>query len=234
MRLRLRRGDGSGRLSELPSRASRPGRDWVPEEEEVDAGGSGEVAVEVEADVGEADVEAVVEALGAEWDAAVTADGRCGWASAGEGEGEAGVGAGDEGDEGALSPVSLPADAGAGAGAGAGVAGGVAAVEAPGNHGSDTDAEADDVDTPPLPRDAGMSEGETRRARGVAGRCYGRRDAGAGSRMSLLCFVRDRRTRPKFGVERLVGFADRGVSAAPKTPKTGSGYPKRRPGEKEP
>lgn len=52
----------------------------------------------------------------------------------------------------------------------------LAAVEAaPGSDGNDTDAEADDVDTPPLPRDAGMSV--TRRARGIAGRCYGRRDA---------------------------------------------------------
>lgn len=167
-------------MRELPRRANRPGRD--PDvEEDVDEGavvGTG-VCVRAGVDV-EADVEGVFDVL-ADGDAAAGIDDRGGWlsaAAAGGVEGDAGVGDGEEGEDGVLS-LSLVS---------------LAAVEAPGSAGNDTDAEADDVDTPPLPRDAGM--GVARRARAVAGRCNGRRDAVAGS-----CVVR----RYRRGSRRLVG-----------------------------
>lgn len=153
-------------MRELPRRASKPGRD--PDvEEDVDEGavvGTG-VCVRPGVDV-EADVEGVFDVLVDGDAAAAGIDDRGGWlsaAAAGAEEGDAGVGDGEEGEDGVLS-LSLVS---------------LAAVEAPGSAGNDTDAEADDVDTPPLPRDAGM--GVARRARAVAGRCNGRRDAVAGS-----------------------------------------------------
>lgn len=136
----------------------------------------------------EVDTEGVFDVL-ADGDATAGIDDRGGWlsaAAAGGDEGDAGVDDGEDGVDGVLflSLVSL------------------AAVEAPGSAGNDTDAEADDVDTPPLPRDAGM--GVTRRARAVAGRCNGRRDAVTGSCVVVAIAV---------GAARLVGtgsFVDRG------------------------